>query len=198
MTDHDDSYSEPDQARTFQSIVNELSWVENGIQRAQSSIYTSFGLVLPGSFTVFGWISSKNTWENPVPAVILLILISATIMWACCLWMELLRYYRYKYVRLMPEFYEVSSRTTKKNMMVFQAGQSKRSWLPALLLNLSVFIFLIGILIASFAQSSLIGAFYWIGVIFIIFAVVVFCSVLVELYDVQQAACRAYNSQRNL
>ena len=196
MSDHDDSYSEPELERRFQSIVSELSWVENGIQRAQSSIYTSFGLVLPGTLTVFGWILSKNTGENP--ALILLILISATIMWTCSLWMELLRYYRYKYVRLMPEFYEVSSRSTKKNMMVFEAGQSKRSWLPALLLNLSVFIFLIGILVASSAQSRLTGAFYWIGAVFIIIAVVVFVSVLVELYDVQQAACRAYNSQRSL
>jgi len=196
MSDHDDSYSEPELERRFQSIVSELSWVENGIQRAQSSIYTSFGLVLPGTLTVFGWILSNNTGENP--ALILLILISATIMWTCSLWMELLRYYRYKYVRLMPEFYEVSSRSTKKNMMVFEAGQSKRSWLPALLLNLSVFIFLIGILVASSAQSRLTGVFYWIGAVFIIIAVVVFVSVLVELYDVQQAACRAYNSQRSL
>lgn len=160
VSEHDDSNSEPVLARRFQSIINELIWVENGIQRAQSSIYTSFGLVLPGSLTAFGWILSKNIGENPVSVVILLILISATIMWACSLWMELLRYYRYKHVRLMPEFYEISTRTTRKNMMVFEAGQSKRSWLPALLLNVSVFIFLISVLIDFSAKSSLTGTFF--------------------------------------
>jgi hypothetical protein len=48
--------TEAEQKRRFDSFVLELNLVEGGIQRAQTAIYTSFGVVLQ----LVGWLQAQG------------------------------------------------------------------------------------------------------------------------------------------
>lgn len=195
MTSQEKIYSETEQRMRYESIANEWSYIESGIQRTQDSIYQAFGIVLPASITAFGLILTKNDnvdIRNVVPLVFI-VLVSATIMWTCSLWMELLRYYRYKYVSLLPELYAVSFREGQRNMMVFQSGQGNSSLMPALLLNVSMLIFLIGLVVIFYGIPIVKVPYLFFGLAFVSLTIVAIVYVLWEFKDVQRAACRAHN-----
>lgn len=192
MTLKERIHSEAEQARRYESISTELSYIESGIQRAQASIYQAFGIVLPVSISAIGLILSKEHKGNIQSAVplVFIVLVTATIIWTCCLWMELLRYYRYKYVSLLPELYSVSCREEQRNMMVFLSSQGESSWMPAILLNLSTMIFLVGISLIFYAKKM---PYLGFSGVFMLLATASVIYVLRELRSVQRAACRAHD-----
>ena len=177
-----DGSDEAELKRTFDSLTKELDLVEGGIQRAQSAIYTSFGVVLPAVLSIFSFVAKDTTGINQERLVTIFVaVVCISAIWVNNLWIELLRYARYKYVSLMPRLLRAAGRAGEETMQEFSGSRSVRAWLPAVLLNFAILAFL---LIAEMGVVRT-AALHAICALFVVLAVLAFAAVLLEVRSVE-------------
>jgi len=130
--------------KEYDSLALELDMIEGGIQRAQSALYTLFGVVLPAVISVFVFTAKEqSSVSHEHLATIFVVIVTLSTVWANCVWIELFAYARFKYVVLMPELYRVSGRADAKNMQQFSGSRSLREWMPTIVLNSGILAFLV-------------------------------------------------------
>lgn len=169
----------------LQAILHESSAIQEGIDRTYSAIYTSFGVVLPAVIGVFVFLARETKpVDEPILATLFIIVFVLGSLWSQSMWMELLRYVRYKYVVLMPRLYRASSQTGEPNFLEWSGKRSLWSWLPILLFNLGALVVLVGAHVAFVLPGD-----RWLEAVslgFILMAVVASVTVLVEARRVER------------
>jgi hypothetical protein len=139
-----------------QAIVHESEQVQSAIERAQNALYTSSGVILPvltGAFVV----AAKGTAVVVLPigvlGLIFVITVSLGGMWSQYLWMELLRYTRYKHLVLLPRLYAATGQNGRNFLQTF-GKQSVRMKLPILLFNVGCLIVLVATHVAFVSYTA--------------------------------------------
>ena len=131
----------------FEAVKLELEDVQASIQRTYQSIYTAFGVIMPALVGIFVFAAkeappaapkgSVATLDVSLLATVFILIFAFGSFWTQNMWMELLRYVRYKYVRLMPRLYALSGQTNEKNFVQASGRRTFVSWVPILLLNVA-------------------------------------------------------------
>lgn len=104
----------------LKSILVELDAMQAGISRTYGAIYTTFGVVLPALVGIFTFTAKDlkfSAAEMPKVALAFILVFSLGGLWAHSVWMELIRYSKYKYSVLMPRLYRVAGRNHEANYM---------------------------------------------------------------------------------
>ena len=135
--------------RRFEAVKFELDDVHTSIQRTYQSIYTAFGVMMPALVGIFVFAAkeappaavkgpaAKSALDVSLLATVFILIFAFGSFWTQNMWMELLRYVRYKYVRLMPRLYALSGQTNVENFVQSSGRRTFVNWIPILLLNVA-------------------------------------------------------------
>ncbi|MCH9648647.1 MAG: hypothetical protein K0U98_10435 [Deltaproteobacteria bacterium] len=117
-------------------LLQENEHVQSAISRNTTAIHTLFGIVLPAVFGVAAFSASKGSTYLPadIAGFVLAGAVSAAWIYNCGLWVEVLKYLRYKYLVLQPRLYALGNLEGQKNFLQYLATTTEPiSWLPSFL-----------------------------------------------------------------
>jgi hypothetical protein len=135
-------------------LLHESEQVSSLIERAQGTVNTLFGLVLPaaGAFLLFAPEVTETSVPLPLLAVFFVAIVTLALVFNAGLWLEVTRYTRYKYLVLFPKLYEVAGLAGKESLGHFLAAEhlKQRDYL--------------GLLFQAIALGASVGLSAWIVV----------------------------------
>lgn len=118
---------------TVKAIKHEIDEAQAGIARTYDAIYKSYGVILPIVTAILAFAAKDlqiHDARTPIAGTVFVIVVCLSGLWSQVMWMDLLRYARFKYVVLMPRFYRATNQPEARSYMDWTSGVSVRFWIP--------------------------------------------------------------------
>lgn len=117
-------------------LLHESDHVQGAISRLVSTLNALFGVVLPAAFGVVLFSAGRGDqhFSPDVLGFALIGIVSLALIYSSSLWVEALKYIRYKYTQLHPRMYRLIGRSEEPNFVQYLASTTEGyAWLPSVL-----------------------------------------------------------------
>jgi len=172
----------------LKAILHEAEAIQAGVNRNYNAIYTTFGVVLPALVGIFALSAKDLKFDSalmPKVALIFVMVFSLSGLWAQSLWMELLRYVRYRYIVLLPRLYRATGQLADQNFLQWSGRRTPRNSSAILLFNIGCFAVLLLVHIAFMSAAPI--ALQMISILFIAAVTASNIAVMREATDLEKA-----------